>query len=209
MCGRFYIESDIDDIINDFNTVKVNNTALIKGEVFPGTNIPVVLKNKFKELAFLRWGFKIKGLGREVINARIETVNEKPAFKKAFESKRCIIPANAFFEWETIEKSKIKYKISISDRSLFAMAGLYETFLDNHGDPYTGVVILTRPANEAMSRLHHRMPVFISKNEEEMWLSKDSYDVEVMQKKLQESDWFNLKIEPAEGTRQLSIYDMM
>lgn len=209
MCGRFYIENDIEDIIKFYGVRQVNNRLPLKGEIWPGTNIPVILNNKVRVLDYFRWGFQLKSLNREVINARIETVGEKKAFNRAFQNNRCIIPASAFFEWETLEKTKLKYKISVKNMHLFSMAGIYERFIDKNDTEYYGVVILTRPANRDMEKLHHRMPVFILKEDEDTWLSKDNWKLSSLKKQLAEETPVRLEITPAEGTRQVSIYDLM
>jgi putative SOS response-associated peptidase YedK len=209
MCGRFLLGTDIEDIISSYKITNVKNMMPVKGEIFPGTNIPVVMNNNSRVLDFFRWGFIVKGLDREVINARIETANVKSSFKKAFINNRCIIPANAFFEWESCEKNKVKYKISVDDGELFSMAGIYDMFIGKDNNPYFGVAILTRPANEDMIRLHHRMPVIIGKEEENEWLSGSSEKILKLQEKLENSNSVNLHIAPIEGAKQFSIYDMM
>lgn len=209
MCGRFYIENDIEDIIQAYAVKQVKNTTPVKREIFPGTNIPVVLNNNVKTLDFLRWGFKVRGLNREIINARIETIAEKPSFRKAFFNNRCIIPANGFFEWETKEKSKVKYKIQVKDRPIFSMAGIYDLFVDKDNNEYYGVVILTRPANEEMSKLHHRMPVIIEKEKEDRWLEATSSEVLTMQGALETESFIHLNISSVEGIQQLLINDLI
>jgi putative SOS response-associated peptidase YedK len=210
MCGRFFLESDIEDIIAHYGINQVRNTAFSKGEIFPGTNIPVIMNNKGKTLDFLRWGFQIRGMNREVINARIETVSEKPTFRRAFLNSRCLVPANAFFEWETTEKSKVKYKIKVRDKKLFSMAGIYDLFTDKDNREYFGVVLLTRPANDDMSKLHHRMPVIIDKEKEDKWLGPSSpQGILDMQEALETAGPIQLDITPAEGIQQLSMYDFI
>lgn len=208
MCGRFYIDNEIEDFISNYDITAVKNITASKGEIFPGTNIPVILNKDHRILDFFRWGYKIQGLNREIINARIETVLEKSNFKNAFLHNRCIIPANAFFEWKNAEKNKAKYKISMKDTKLFSIAGIYNIFVDKNNNPYFGVVILTRPANDHMSKIHTRMPVFIKKEDEEQWLSQCPGDVLKLKEKLENDNWFNLKITPASGSEQLSIYDL-
>lgn len=209
MCGRFYIENDIEDIIASYSVQQVKNTTPIKREIYPATNIPVILKNKVKTLDFLRWGFQVRGMNREVINARIETIAEKLSFKRAFLNNRCLIPANAFFEWETTEKSKVKYKIQVKDRQLFSMAGIYDLFVDKNNNEYYGVVILTRPANEEMSKLHHRMPVIIGKDKEDRWLEATSEDILNMKETLESESFIHFNMAPADGIKQLSMYDLI
>jgi putative SOS response-associated peptidase YedK len=209
LCGRFFIVSDIEDLIAHYGLKQIYNDISVKGEIFPGTNIPVVFNNKIRELNFLKWGFQVRGVNRELINARVETVSEKPAFRKAFINNRCIIPANAFFEWRTTEKSKVKYKIEVEEERLFSMAGLYDKFVDRNNKEYFGVVILTRPANEEMSKLHNRMPVIIGIGKEDEWLFSSEKEILNIQKNLETDPFINLKIYPAEGIQQMSFIDKM
>lgn len=209
MCGRFFIESDIEDIIAHYGLKQTYNGDSAKGEIFPGTKIPVVLNNKTKELNFLKWGFQVRGINRELINVRVETVSEKPAFRKAFLNNRCLIPANAFFEWKTTEKSKVKYKIEVEEEGLFSMAGLFDKFVDRNNKEYLGVVILTRPANEEMSKLHNRMPVILNKGKEDDWLSASEKEIINIQKDIEIDPFVKLKIYPAEGIQQMSFIDLM
>lgn len=209
LCGRFYIENDIEDIMASYGIANVKNIRYLKGEIFPGTNIPIIFINEGRKLDFFRWGYKIRGLNKEIINARIETVAEKQNFRKAFLNNRCIIPANAFFEWHNMEKGKVKYKISLKDTNLFSMAGIYDNFVDKNNNPYFGVVILTRPADEHMIKVHNRMPVLIKKEEEEEWLLESPNNALKLKEKLENSNWFNLNINPAEESKQLSMYDFM
>lgn len=209
MCGRFLIEYDIEDVIATYGIKQVNNKTSIKGEVFPGNKIPFVLDRKARTLDFQRWGFKVAGRDKEVINARIETALEKPTFRRAFINNRCIIPASAFFEWETTEKSKVKYKIEVKESKLFSMAGIYDIFTDKDNKEYVGVVILTRPSNEEMSKLHHRMPVFIEDKNQEEWLRAPAKDISFLKEALEKECFFKLNISPAEGARQLSMFDFM
>jgi putative SOS response-associated peptidase YedK len=209
MCGRFFIENDIEDIIAHYGLKQNVNIQPVKGEIFPGTKIPVILKNKVRTLDYFKWGFQIKGMSREVINSRIETVSEKPAFKRAFLTNRCIIPANAFFEWETKGKAKAKYKIQVEDRELFSMAGIYDLFVDKYNNEYLGVVILTRPANEEMSKLHPRMPVIIDIGKEDTWLQAQEPDILTIKKELELNPFIRLNISPAAGIQQLSLNDLI
>ncbi|WML33452.1 SOS response-associated peptidase [Clostridium sp. OS1-26] len=209
MCGRFYIENDIEDIMVRYGIKNTKNITYSKGEIFPGTNIPIIFNNEERKLDFFRWGYQIRGLNKEIINARIETVAEKQNFRKAFLNNRCIIPANAFFEWHNREKGKDKYKISLKDIKLFSMAGIYDNFIDKNNNPYFGVVILTRAANEHMSKVHNRMPVFIKKEEEEEWLLESPNNALKLKEKLENSNCFNLNITPVDGSKQLSMYDLI
>jgi putative SOS response-associated peptidase YedK len=170
MCGRYFLEDDI-EILEERYGVKNNIfKGFIKGEIFPTNGVPIIINDESNKIIEGKWKFPLKGLNKKLINARIETINEKVTFKNAFYSRRCIVPANAFFEWKTENKKKIKYKISIKDQKVFSMAGIYNIFQGSDSKHYIGFVIVTTEANEEMSKLHHRMPLFIKPEYENQWL---------------------------------------
>lgn len=209
MCGRFYIENHIENIISSYGITDVKKINDSRGEIFPGTNIPVIIKNDHRILDFFRWGYKVYGLNREIINVRIETVAEKSSFRNAFLHNRCLIPVNAFFEWKSEGKSKDKYKISLEEAKLFSLAGIYQEFKDKNNTPYYGVVILTRAANEQMSKIHNRIPVIIKKEDEEQWLSGSDTDILKLREKLENENWFSLNIDSLSESKQLSMFDLL
>jgi len=188
MCGRFYIpEKDIDDFAGLVN--KIEKELLKKaGEIFPGDCAPIITprQNVDTDADFLsngigypvhvvKWGFPVNK-GKPLINARSETVREKPMFKLPFAKRRCLIPARGFFEWKDAENSKkrIKHYISFTDLSMIYLAGIYWFFKDNNGvlSPY--FTILTTEANEDIKMIHNRMPVIIKDEYKEIWLSENT-----------------------------------
>jgi putative SOS response-associated peptidase YedK len=124
----------------------------------------------------IRWGLlpswaKDRKMAWKMINARAETIAKMPAFKKAFQKRRCLIPVDGFFEWKKVGKQKRPYMIAMADRQPFTLAGLWE----NWKDPDTGewvrtFTIITTDANDLVGRLHDRMPVIIAPEERERWL---------------------------------------
>lgn len=180
MCGRYTLYSDKKAIENHFE-VAVPDEELIRPDynAAPGTIRPVVLVKGTRERAMgaFRWGLVppfVKDLSdwKPLINARSETVHEKPSFRKAFQRKRCIIPANGFYEWKDFgEGRKIPFYIRLLDQELFGMAGIYETHTDNEGDPLHTFAILTTEANALMQPLHDRMPVILRKEDYNVWLN--------------------------------------
>ncbi len=172
MCGRYYIdtkqkESEILKIIEQINDRYKNSPELSKmriGEVYP-TNIVPVLTPESPML--MKWGFtRFDGKG-QVINARVETVSEKPMFRKPFGENRCLVPASCFFEWEKRGTKKHKYAIGIRD-TLY-MAGLYR-YENNMHTPH--FVIITRSAAPDIAFIHDRMPVILAKDIHKAWLSE-------------------------------------
>ena len=119
----------------------------------------------------MKWGFMPSFAKRPIINARSETVDMKPTFRYSFYNRRCIIPATSFFEWEKVKDKKIKRRIYTTDENIFSMAGLYNIFKDNDGIEYLAFTILTTEANERMKPIHHRMPVILPRDKEDLWIN--------------------------------------
>ena len=176
MCGRyaFYIEKESlrerfnIELIDDFNFSP-------REEIFPGEDSAVIInKSNKKQLKLFNWGFTPSYAKYRIINARAESIDKKATFKDAFKNKRCIIPATSFFEWKDQGKRKIKHQISIKDQDIFSMAGIYDDFIDKNGNIITSFSIITTKANEKMKNLHHRMPVILTKEKENYWLSNNN-----------------------------------
>jgi putative SOS response-associated peptidase YedK len=182
MCGRFYVpEKDIDDFSGLVNQVE---KELIKkaGEICPGDYAPIITPvpkassthekdSSIFDCHAIKWGFPSQN-GRPLINARSETVQDKPLFKLPFATRRCLIPARGFFEWMDSENSKkrIKHYITFFDAQLMYFAGLYWFFKDKNGinNPY--FTIITTQANSDVQRIHERMPVIIRDCDKPVWL---------------------------------------
>lgn len=177
VCGRYVVfsENEYGEMQNVVQEVSdrlgMGNTA--KGEVFPAKFAPVIYQEEGKKiLAPMKWSFG-EYYGRPIINSRAETIIDKPIFRNSFQERRCLVPANAYYEWkkETGIKEKIKFEISINQTELFFMAGIYNSFKDRNGISYTGYSIITTAANQATAYVHHRMPVIIEPGSENLWLS--------------------------------------
>ena len=132
-----------------------------------------------RELVLLRWGLvpfwaKDPAIGNRMINARAETVAEKPAFRAAFRRRRCLVLADGFYEWHKEGQSKIPYFISLASEQPFAFAGLWEHWRSKESDDeIESTTLITANANEFMSSLHHRMPVILEQGTAERWLAGD------------------------------------
>jgi putative SOS response-associated peptidase YedK len=109
-----------------------------------------------------------------MINARAETVTEKPSFRSALKSRRCLVPATAFFEWKREGKSKIPYLIRMKEHNGFCFAGLWDCWKSPEGEQIESFTIVTTTPNELISGIHDRMPVILSKESERQWLGTDS-----------------------------------
>ena len=132
------------------------------------------------EVVILRWGLipswaKDPKIGVQCINARAETISEKPSFREAFQKRRCLVPADGFWEWETIGKKKIPWKFTRPDGEEFCMAGLWEAWNSPGGILETFTIITTSP-NELVRSVHDRMPVILTPDAAEGWLEKGGPD---------------------------------
>lgn len=123
----------------------------------------------------LRWGLvpawaKDPSIGNRLINARAETLAEKPAFRSAFRSRRCLVVADGFYEWRPVQKRKQPYLVRRRDGRPFGMAGLWECWTAGDGSDLLTCTIVTTAANRLMAPIHDRMPVLIAKHDEQTWL---------------------------------------
>jgi len=181
MCGRYYIpeENDFSDISEMIRQLKLNyKDSLVLpemklGEIFPSDIVPAITKDS-PEL--MKWGFSGFGGKGLIINARAETVNEKPMFKKKFAAQRCLLPAGNYFEWKTDGAKKQKY--AIRQKESIYMAGLYQI---DESSKVPLFVIITRPASSELDFIHNRMPVILPKDLREMWLDCKVDDKELLQ----------------------------
>jgi putative SOS response-associated peptidase YedK len=125
-------------------------------------------------------------MGRCAANARSDGVATKPSFRHAFKKKRCLIPADGFYEWQAVpgQKTKQPYHIGVRDAPVFAFAGLWERWTDPEGKPVQTSAIITTDANEAMAPIHNRMPVILDPADYDEWLDRDQQDAEKLQRHL-------------------------
>jgi putative SOS response-associated peptidase YedK len=140
----------------------------------------------------MRWGLipswaKEAAIGDKLINARGETVAEKPSFRGPFRRTRCLVPASGFYEWQKTASGKVPHFIHLVDDDLFAMAGLYDVWHDPAGEDVRSYTIITTGANAMMAPIHQRMPVILRREDEETWLDPDA-PTEVLQTLLRPYD---------------------
>lgn len=167
MCGRYYFE-DMSHIEWDRLLREISDELYKQGEIFPTNQVPIITAPDKVEI--IGWGFpNFRSPKGTVINARSETAQEKPMFRKAFAESRCVVPTNGFYEWDqnqlTPSGKKQKLLFQQDGQSDLYMAGLYRMF---NGE--NRFVILTREANDSMAAYHHRMPIILAEDEIEDWL---------------------------------------
>jgi len=176
MCGRFTLAVSASVLAKVFDLDSPLHHSP-RFNIAPTQDVPIVRAGAEgdREWAFCRWGLipswaTEPGVGARMINARSESAAEKPSFRKAFASSRCLVPSDGFFEWVTTPSGKQPYHIRFSDRRAFAFAGLWERWgrgPDNTIDSFT---ILTTAPNTVAATIHHRMPVILAPESWEEWL---------------------------------------
>lgn len=188
MCARFNLFSNPYELAQIFELLREPDwspryniapaqTTLVIRQAGDGTRMASPLK----------WGLvpapsKNRSVGSQMVNARSETAATKPSFADAFRKRRCIIPANGFFEWEVItQKVKQAWNITQASQEFLALAGLWESWHDAEEDTILETfTILTTAANQFMSEIHDRMPVILSKSAWTQWLNPEIQDVDVL-----------------------------
>lgn len=182
MCGLYSFRKSADETRSLFDYVEQPDFPP-RTYVAPGSPMAIVrMEQGVRHFALVRWGFvpswvkEIKP-GKPLINARGETVAEKPSFRNAMKRRRCLIPADGFYEWlGDVPGKKIPYFIHRADDGLFAFAGLWEHWMGADGSEIeTGVIITTAP-NREVAQVHDRMPVVIAPRDFETWLSGEVKD---------------------------------
>lgn len=177
MCGRFAFYSPAEATAALFGAAAKASPAA-RFNIAPTQDIAAIRRDANNEPAvtMLRWGLvpfwaKEPSIGNRMINARAETVAEKPSFRTAYRKRRCLILADGFYEWHTSDGKKIPWFISLESGQAFAFAGLWESWADKEsGQMLETAAIITSEANEFMNRLHHRMPVILEAGSTDAWL---------------------------------------
>ena len=170
--------------INQRYAGKPEYARMKSGEIFPADVVPVLaLEQQTVQACLFKWGFPRWQSSGVIINARSETVLEKNMFRQAFFKRRCIIPANGFYEWkrDAGKKQKDKYLLRLPDSPMLYMAGIYMVY-EQEGIELPGFVILTTSANLSMQPIHDRMPVIMGHNEQDDWLKNESFARHVIER---------------------------
>ena len=185
MCGRLglWLEEGFGERFNLSNEMEIKPNY----NIAPGTSTAVVTKNSPNKGEYMRWGLippwaKDIRIGFKMINARAETILEKPIYKKCFKNQRCLVPFNAFYEWKKKDKIKVPYLFQDREVKYLSFAGLYEIAHDAEKNEIKSFTIITTKANNMMKGVHERMPViFDDIKQEEAWLSKDTSEENLIQ----------------------------
>jgi putative SOS response-associated peptidase YedK len=177
MCGRFTLTAASNELAQEFGLAVVPDFPA-RYNIAPSQPVAVIrqLQNsESPEFRLMRWGLiprwaKDPSMGSKLINARCETLHEKPSFRSAFKSRRCLIPATGFYEWQRVKGgAKQPYYFHVNDNRIFALAGLWESWND-----IETCTIITTDANEMVAPIHQRMPVIITAKDYQVWLDVDN-----------------------------------
>jgi len=185
MCGRFVITSPPAALRQIFGYIEQPNFPP-RHNIAPTQPIPVViLENGVRHFRLMRWGLlpawvKDPRQFTLLINARSETLLEKPAFRNAMKRRRCLIPADGYYEWQASDTRKRPHFIHRRDRSPIGLAGLAETWIGPNGEELDTVAIVTAPAGPDLAVLHHRVPVTIAPDDFDRWLDCSSNDADAV-----------------------------
>ncbi|WHX47283.1 SOS response-associated peptidase [Paenibacillus woosongensis] len=203
MCGRFTITVPYEELLLRYYIDEDTNINYEPSyNAAPMQYIPAVVKgSNGNRLGSLRWGLipswaKDDKIASKMINARAETITEKPSFNRLIASRRCIIPADGFYEWQQRAKSKQPFRIILKDEGIFSFAGLYDMWMDPSGNRLATCTIITTTPNRLMADIHNRMPVILQKEDEAEWLDRDHADVTALMQLLRPYDSNEMRAYP-------------
>lgn len=174
MCGRFSFAPDLRVVNEHFEITVDPELYKPRYNCAPTQNLAIITNTEPEKLSFFKWGLipfwaKDISIGSKLINARAETLLEKPSFRNAFSRRRCLVPADSFYEWSQT-KPKVPFRIRLKHEQLFSMAGLWENWKGPSGESVNSFTIITTSPNKMMSGIHSRMPAILPKKSEKLWL---------------------------------------
>ncbi|HWR84187.1 MAG TPA: SOS response-associated peptidase [Candidatus Deferrimicrobium sp.] len=185
MCGRYTLAQEHEQLQLRFGFAPTNLSISSRYNVAPGQDMPVITGGESRTLQLMRWGLvpfwaKDEKIGDRMINARAETVHEKPSFRRLLKERRCLIPADGYYEWKKLpgQTRKSPMRFIVRGGELFAFAGLWDVWRRADGSELLSYTIITTDANELSKPIHHRMPVILSQNHESVWLDSGISDPE-------------------------------
>lgn len=188
MCGRFALPIPAKSLAEHFSSNEFPGYEP-RYNIAPTQYIPGIIKDQASGERLMKpfhWGLipswaKDRKIGTKLINARAETIAEKPSFRSAFMKRRCLVPASGFYEWKKLEHGKQPYYIRMLDEKPFAFAGLWEQWRGEPEGPVDSCTIITTEPNELLRQLHNRMPVILNPGDYDDWLDPDNNDKSALQ----------------------------
>jgi putative SOS response-associated peptidase YedK len=203
MCGRFTLHSRLNLLLQQF-ALQAGPDWAPRYNIAPTQSVPIVRIRPGtgqREMALLRWGLvpswaKDISIGSRMINARAETVATKPSFRAAFKHRRCLVPADGYYEWQKTAAGKQPYYIHFRDDTPFALAGLWESWRPDEGDALATFTIITTDASAATSHIHDRMPVILDPDDYPLWLDPEFEGRDTLQALLRPYAGDELQLDP-------------
>jgi putative SOS response-associated peptidase YedK len=204
MCGRYRLSRRKQLIEEYFSSVSGEDDWNPRYNIAPTQSVPVIRQNPKeprRELSLLRWGLipswaKDPSISVQIINARSETAATKPAFRDPLTNRKCLIPADGFYEWQRRGKAKQPYCFEVNDGELFAFAGLWDRWKDPSGEWIKSCSILTTTPNAVTSAVHDRMPVILDPDNYDLWLDPGMTNVEAVSEMLKPFDARQMRYYP-------------
>jgi putative SOS response-associated peptidase YedK len=196
MCGRYRLSRRKQIVEEHFLADWDDLEWHPRYNIAPTQPVPIIRQNPkepIREISLVRWGLipswsKDSSSSAKMINARSETAATLPAFRDAMKSRRCLVPADGFYEWQKTGKTKQPYCFEVSDGSLFAFAGIWDRWKDPSGQWIKSCSILTTTPNAVTSAVHDRMPVILDRDNYDLWLDPGMTDVKVVSEMLKPYD---------------------
>jgi putative SOS response-associated peptidase YedK len=184
MCGRFTLTTDIKKVAETFG-VAPSLQASPRYNIAPTQEVVTILSNGSAHMDWLQWGLipswaKDESIGAKMINARAETLAEKPSFKRLLRSRRCLVVADGFYEWKKEHGGKTPMYITLKDGSPFAFAGLWDLWHGPDGRDIRTCTIVTTQPNALVTSIHDRMPAILPADAREMWLDTSLHDEQAL-----------------------------
>ena len=189
MCGRYAQRTDAKKLAREFKVADAPSVEP-RYNIAPTQDVLAVSETgDGREMRFFKWGLvpswaKDTSMGARLINARSESVAEKPAFREAFKQRRCIIPADGFYEWQRTGGRKQPFFFRMRDEHPFGFAGLWERWEGEDGEVINSCAILTTEANEVLRPVHDRMPVILHPDDYELWLGGSARELDLVKEVL-------------------------
>jgi putative SOS response-associated peptidase YedK len=188
MCGRFTLTDPDADLAVQFNLPGIPELSprYNVAPTQPVAAVRIAAETTLREMVLLRWGLipfwaKDLNIGARLINARSETVAEKPAFRAAFRQRRCLVVADGFYEWQKQNGAKQPYYIRLQDTRPFVFAGLWERWEGPGGNVIESCTLLTTQPNDLLKPLHNRMPVILRPQDYDLWLDHEVQETRTLQ----------------------------
>jgi putative SOS response-associated peptidase YedK len=177
MCGRYTLQTDVYSLVERFAFRAADLAYAPRYNIAPSQQVLALINDGENRAEFLRWGLipswaKEAAIGNRMINARAETVAEKPSFRRALQKRRCLVLADGFYEWKKEGKKKTPMYITLKSREPFGLAGLWETWKAPSGETIRSCTIITTTPNALMEPIHNRMPVILLREAESLWLDR-------------------------------------